>query len=182
MMRRAIEAAAIAYRLWKTPDLLPLFKDAYPNFQIPGHPKRWLPSGAYREEFKTANLFGEEGEVWQTLKTFYDVTSAKCSHAGPGATIPHKAEGGHLHLSFREQDDVEIRRAWYAVLNAFWSCLKVFLAMMRDTGKREMITVLEQDMKKWQAKIAEQIEQRTYWIKHDKSKGDPSGLIIVPSL
>jgi hypothetical protein len=180
--RRAIEAAAVAYRLWENPDLLPVFKDAYPNFQVPNHPTRWLPSRHYRKAFSTKNLFRGEGNTWRSLKTLYDLTSAKSSHAGPGATIPHKAEGGFLRLSFREKDDVEIRRSWYGVMTAFWGCLKVFLAMMRETGKPAMITLLEQDMKRWHGKMAVQINERTYWIKDDKSKSDDSGLIIVPSL
>ena len=182
LTRRAIEAAATAYRVWKYPELLPVFKDAYPNFLDQNHPGRWKPSARYRQEFSTFKLFGEPGDTWKSMKTLYEVLSAKSSHTGPGATIPHVTKEGACHLSFREKDDIEIRRCWYAVLTAFWNCLKVFLAMMRDTGKPAMISVIEEDMKKWQAQIAKQIDERAYWMKDKNTSAAQSDFIIIPSM
>src|SRR5688572_28783931 len=62
LTRRAIEATAIACRLWKHPDLCDTYENAYPNHQKEDHRDQWKPSFNYNEAFKLDKLFGEPEE------------------------------------------------------------------------------------------------------------------------
>ena len=164
LTRRAIEATATAYFLWKNPQLRKVFENAYPNFNKEGDPKRWLPSNVYREKFKTTKLFDHPGETWSALSRAYAIVSAKASHAGPGAMIPHKYKDGYCSLSFFDKDDVEIRRSWHFLMGAYWNMLRVFLAMMRSTAEANNMRVFEDDMKIWHATWAKLFKERSYWL------------------
>ena len=165
LTRRAIEATATAYFLWKNPQLRKVFENAYPHFNKPGDPKRWLPSNAYRKKFKTAELFDHPGETWSSLSRSYAILSAQASHAGPCAMIPHKYKEGFCSLSFFDKDDVEIRRSWHFLMGTYWDMLRVFLAIMRDTAEVSSIRVFGDDMKIWRATWAKLFKERAYWLK-----------------
>lgn len=71
--RRAIEATAVAYRVWEHPELADVYVKAYPHAGDPRHPRQSQPDRRYVREFKTANLFAPEGptNTWYTLLTAY---------------------------------------------------------------------------------------------------------------
>jgi hypothetical protein len=53
LSRRAIEATATAYRLWRKPELSKGFDNAYPNAGDDASAKQWRPSGEYKEKFNS---------------------------------------------------------------------------------------------------------------------------------
>jgi hypothetical protein len=81
LTRRAIEATAIAYRMWQNPELAAVFVNAYPRHNQIGHPEQWLPTREYRKQFSTRRLFDQPGGTFAALKGYYGLTSAMASHA-----------------------------------------------------------------------------------------------------
>ncbi len=164
LMRRAIEGAGIAYRVFERPELLKVYQEAYPHVLEEKNPKQFTPTSRYREEFSSAKLFGREGKTWEHLKTFYDLASASASHAGIGALKGQKWKDSYMILPRRETSKVEVGRAWHAVLHSYWNVLKVFLSMLRGCIRHGMAGVVEEDMKKWLAGYEKLLPERTPWI------------------
>ena len=95
-MRRAVEAAGVAHRLWKHPELTQVYNEAYPNINEDNRPKQFRPSDRYRQEFSAIQLFSGDSSALQTLGSFYELFSAGASHAGIGALAGQKWKEGIL--------------------------------------------------------------------------------------
>jgi hypothetical protein len=164
LTRRAIEAAGIAYRLWKHPELIQVFNEAYPHINDAEHPDQFTPSKKYRQEFKLELLFPGDSSALQTLKSLYELFSAGASHAGLGALTGHQWKDDTLSLSVRETDRVEIGRSWHAIINSYWEILRVFLAILRSAIPLGMAVMVEEDMKQWLADYIRTTKERVTWI------------------
>jgi hypothetical protein len=164
MNRQAIEATAVAHRLWQHPDLIEVFIHAYPHSSDHDHPKQWRPSPAAQREFSTKRLFNEEGPVWSTLKSFYDVNSTMAVHAGMGALVPHEHSEGSIGLEFIEKDDRAVLRGWYVLMTVYYCALKVLLRIFRKSWKGGTVGIFEADMKSWNSRTSRLREQRAPWI------------------
>jgi len=178
--RRAIEATGIAYRVWKKPSLVEVFYKAYPWADQDNHPKQWKPSEDYKKEFNTYTLFGEEGEVWKTLKVGYQLLSAMATHAGPGVLTTQEILEGYYFSHFVETSDKEVRRGWYYSMTMFFQMLRVFLTILRQSVPPAIIAALERDIITWRDTVAVQMDKRTPWIDPTETTPSPLGLIIRP--
>ena len=179
-LRRAIEATGVAYRVWKNPSLAEVFFNAYPWAEQQDHPKQWKTSEDYRREFNSGKLFGEEGEVWNSLKIGYQVLSAMASHAGPGALSGQEIQEGYYFSHFVETNDKEIRRSWYYSISMLWAILRVFFTILRQSIPVHVAGSLEADVISWRNSIESQMRERAPWM--DRTDGPPSplGLILTP--
>jgi hypothetical protein len=166
LSRRAIEATATAYRLWRKPELSEVFDTAYPNAGDDASPKRWRPSKEYKEKFNTGALFSEPGEVWIYLRAVYDSFSAGSSHAGPLATAFLQERNGVVEIQFIEADNSTVRLAWNYMLDVYWEMLRVFLQILRGSANAATISVLEQELKGWKGKAACVLRQRDNETRH----------------
>jgi hypothetical protein len=164
MNRRTIEATAIAYRLWKHQNLVPVYIDGYPHIGDDNHPKQWRPSKKYKEEFSTGRLFSEEGEIWLSLKKLYDVNSAMATHAGMGALTPHEHRDQSIYLPFMTVDEREVLRGWYSLMTVYFQCLKVFIVIFRESWRGCDIGIFEKDVIAWLRNISALREQRVPWM------------------
>ncbi|MEK6762381.1 MAG: hypothetical protein AABY96_06665 [Nitrospirota bacterium] len=164
LMRRAVEAAGVAHRLWKHPELIQFFNEAYPNINDDNHPKQFTPSHKYRHEFSSSLMFPSDGSVLQTLGSFYDLFSVGASHTGIGALTGHKWKDGVLALSVRETNKVEIGRAWHSVITAYWEILRVFFAVLRSSIPDGMTAAVEANMNHWLDDYKKTLKDRTPWI------------------
>jgi len=152
LSRRAIEATATAFRLWKKPELSKVFDNAYPNAGDDASPKQWRPSREYKEKFNTGTLFSEPGEVWIYLRSIYDSFSAVSSHAGPLATAFIQERNGAVEIQFIEADNSTVRLAWNYMLDAYSEMLRVFLQILRGSANPAAIVALEQELTEWKEK------------------------------
>jgi hypothetical protein len=82
LMRRAVEAAGVAHRLWKHPELTQVFNEAYPNINDDNHPKQFRPSNKYRQEIISSQMFSGDSSALQTLGSFYELFSVGCCWFG----------------------------------------------------------------------------------------------------
>jgi hypothetical protein len=149
LMRRAVEAAGVAHRLWKHPELTEVYNEAYPYINDANHPKQFRPSDRYRQEFSAIQLFSGDSSALQTLGSMYELFSARASHAGIGALTRQQWKDGILALSVRETNKVEIGRAWHSVNTAYWEILRVFFAILKSAIPDGMAAAVEADMKQW---------------------------------
>ena len=161
LTRRAIEATAIAYRLWRHPDLCDVYEDAYPNHHKEDDPKQWEPSSKYRKAFKLKKLFSEP--EWGDLRSVYDAMSAGSTHAGPLATAFHIQEDATVLLDFIERDNGVVRTTWNSMLNLYSEMLMMFLRILAGSAEPIAITAFEQDLRKWRVKAATITRQRHEW-------------------
>ena len=166
LSRRAIEATATAYRLWKKPELSKVFDNAYPNAGDEASPKQWRPSSEFREKFNTSTLFSEPGEVWVYLRSIYDSFSAISSHAGPLATAFIQERNGAVEIQFIEADNSTVRLAWNYMLDAYWEMLRVFLQILRGSANPAAIVALEQELTEWKEKAAYVLKKRDNEARH----------------
>ena len=164
LTRRAVEAAGVAHRLWKHPELTQDFNEGYPHINDDNHPKQFRPSGTYRQEFSYGQLFSGDSSALQTLGSLIELFSVGASHAGIGALAGQKWKDGILALSKRETDKVEIGRAWHSVNWAYWEILRVFFAVFKSSIPNGMAAVIEADMKQWLEGYKKTLEDRTPWI------------------
>lgn len=179
-LRRAIEATGVAYRVWKNPSLVEVFFNAYPWAEQNDHPKQWKTSDDYKREFNSAKLFGEEGDVWKSLKVGYQVLSAMASHAGPGVLSSQEIREGYYFSHFVETNDKEIRRGWYYSISMLWATLRVFLTILRQSIPAQVGSSLEEDVISWRDSIAAQMGERAPWMAPTEKPLSPLGLIIRP--
>ena len=154
LTRRAIETTAIAYRLWKYPELCDIYENAYPNHQKEDHPDRWELSPQYIKAFKLKQLFSEPEEVWGYLRSVYNELSAGSTHAGPLATAFHVRKDETVWLDFIESDNGLVRLAWKTMLAVYNVILTLFLQILRDSAEPSAITAFEQDMRAWRVHAA----------------------------
>jgi len=164
LMRRAVEAAGVAHRLWKHPELTQVFNEAYPNINDDNHPKQFRPSNKYRQEFSSSQMFSGDSAAVQTLGSFYALFSVGASHAGLGALTGQKWKDGVLALSVRETSRVEIGRAWHSVITAYWEILRVFFAVLKSAIPDGMTAAVEADMTQWLDDYKKTLKDRTSWI------------------
>lgn len=161
LTRRAIEAAAAAYLVWEKPALAEVFLNAYPNVNMADDLKQWKPSKKYKEEFSTQKLFDHDGEVWNRLRSTYQVTSAMCSHAGPGVLKDQENRNQQLYVHFVHPDEGEGRRHWYWIMGSYFEMLRVFMRIFREQLERTFLGQLEKDIIGWRDKSAKQFDERT---------------------
>ena len=164
LMRRAVEAAGVAHRLWKHPELTQFFNEAYPHINDDNHPKQFRPSDRYRQEFSASQMFSGDSSALQTLSSFYELFSVGASHAGLGALAGQKWKDGVLALSVRETSRIEIGRSWHNVIIAYWQILRVFFAVLRSAIPDGMTAAVEADMKQWLEDYKKTLKDRTPWI------------------
>lgn len=164
LTRRAVEAAGVAYRLWKHPELAQVFNEAYPHINNDNHPKQFRPSEKYRQDFGAVQLFSGNSSALQTLGSMYELFSAGTSHAGLGALAGQQWKEGILSLSVRETNRVEIGRAWHNVNLAYWEILRVFFAILKSSIPGGMAAAVEADMKLWLEDYKKKLKDRTPWI------------------
>ena len=164
LMRRAVEAAGVAHRLWKHPVLTQVFNEAYPEINDDNHPKQFRPSKKYRQEFSSSQMFSGDSSALQTLESFYELFSVGASHAGLGALACQRWKNGVLALSVRETNRVEIGRAWHNVNLAYWEVLRVFFAVLKSAIPDGMTAAVEADMKAWFEDYKKTLKGRTPWI------------------
>lgn len=126
LMRRAVEAAGVAHRLWKHPELTQFFNEAYPHINDDNHAQQFRPSNKYRQEFSSSQLFSGDSSALQTLGSLYELFSVGASHAGLGALTGQRWKDSVLALSVRETNRGEIGRAWHSVITAYSEILRVF--------------------------------------------------------
>jgi hypothetical protein len=165
---RAIEATAIAYRLWKYPELCDIYENAYPNHEKEGHPKQWEPSYKYNEAFKLDQLFSEPEPAWVYFRSVHDAASAGSTHAAPLATAFHVQEDRAVLLQFIEPDNRIVRLTWNGMLNLYSEMLMLFLRILRGSAEPAAITAFEQDVRAWRVHAASIARQR--------DESPPSGL------
>ncbi|WHZ13928.1 MAG: hypothetical protein OJF52_000763 [Nitrospira sp.] len=159
LTRRAIEAAAAAYLVWEKPALAEVFLNAYPNVNMADDLKQWKPSKKYKEEFSTQKLFDHDGEVWNRLRSTYQVTSAMCSHAGPGVLKDQENRNQQLYVHFVHPDEGEGRRHWYWIMGSYFEMLRVFMRIFREQLERTFLGQLEKDIIGWRDKSAKQFDE-----------------------
>ncbi len=164
LTRRAVEAAGIAHRLWKHPELIQVFNEGYPHMNDSKHPKQFRPSDKYRSEFSYPQLFSGDSSTLQTLGSLIELFSVGALHAGLGALGGQQWKEGVLKLSVRETDRVEIGRAWHSVIGAYWAMLRVFFAILKSSVQDGMAEAVELDMKNWLEKYRKTLKERTPWI------------------
>ena len=164
LTRRAVEAAGVAHQLWKHPELTQVYNEAYPHMNDSNHPKQFRPSDKYRREFRSSILFPSDGSPFQTLGGLYELFSVGASHAGLGALVGHQWRDGVLALSVRETDRVEIGRAWYSVIAAYWIILRIFFRVLKSEIPEGMSAAVEADMKQWLEDHKKTLKNRTPWI------------------
>jgi hypothetical protein len=160
LSRRAIESTAIAYRLWKHPDLRDIYETAYPDHMREDHPKQWRPSFKYNDAFKLDQLFSEPEEIWTYLRSVHDAFSASATHAGPLATAFHIQRDGEVVLQFMEGDNGVVRITWNQMLRLYGEILQVFLRIVRNSGDQAAITGFRQDLSGWVTKVAKTVRER----------------------
>lgn len=154
LTRRAIEATAIAYRLWKHPEMCDTYENAYPNHQKEGHRAQWKPSFNYNDAFKLDKLFGEPEEVWTYLRSVHDAASAASTHSGPLATAFHVEKDGAIQLDFIESDNAIVRVTWNRMLAVYSEMLMVFFRILHDSGDVVVMKTYEHDLREWRTKAA----------------------------
>ncbi|MFY9271066.1 MAG: hypothetical protein WAO55_15090 [Candidatus Manganitrophaceae bacterium] len=164
LSRRAIEATAVAHRIWKQPELAKVFREAYPNSKQDEHPKQWRPSDSYKNEFSTKKLFDYQGEVWTHLRTMYEVDSVMATHTGLGALVNHEIRGQTRYLSFISTDNRDVLRAWYDLMSTYFATLKVFIRIFRESWTRDGVGIFEKDVIVFRDKISVLISQRAPWM------------------
>lgn len=164
LMRRAVEAAGVAHRLWRHPELTQVFNEAYPDINDDNHPKQFRPSNKYRQEFSSSQMFSGNSSALQTLGSFYELFSVGASHAGLGALAGQRWKDSVLALSARETNRVEIGRAWHSVITAYWEILRVFFAVLKSAIPDGMTAAVEADMKLWFEDYKKTLKYRTPWI------------------
>jgi len=164
LMRRAVEAAGVAHRLWKHSELIHVYNEAYPYINDANNPKQFRPSDRYRQEFSAIKLFSGDSSALQTLGSMYELFSAGASHAGIGALTRQQWKDGILALSVRETNRVEIGRAWHNVIIAYWQILRVFFAILKSSIPDGMTAAVEADMNHWLADYKKTLKDRTPWI------------------
>jgi hypothetical protein len=164
LTRRAIEAAGVAHRLWKRPELIQVFNEAYPHMNDEKHPKQFTPSDKYRSEFSYTRLFSGDSSALNTLKSLIELFSVGASHAGLGALVGQQWKDGVLKLSQRETNRVEIGRAWHSVVGAYWDMLRVFFAILKGSVQDGMAEAVEINMKTWREEYMKTLKERTPWI------------------
>lgn len=164
LTRRAIEATATAYRLWKQPELIEIFLKAYPNAAKTEDRKQWQLSRRYREEFSTRKLFDQQGVTWERLKRWYEIFSAFASHASPGAIVGHESRVTQRYAPFLATDDKEIRRVWYNLLAAYMGMWKVFLRIFRAKSKEPSVDTLEKSFVALREHASRVMHERAPWI------------------
>ena len=160
LTRRAIETTAIAYRLWKYPELCDIYENAYPNHEKADHPKQWEPSYKYNEAFKLKKLFSEPEPIWAHLRSVHDTLSAGSTHAGPLATAFHVERDGTVLLQFIEPDNGFVRVTWNYMLDLYSEVLMIFLRILEGSAEPAAITAFEQDLRGWRAHAATIARQR----------------------
>ena len=84
LTRRAIEATAIANKLWKHADLRDIYENAYPKPQKDGHRDQWKTHFNYNEAFKLDQLLNEPEPIWTHLRAVHDAASAASTHGAAG--------------------------------------------------------------------------------------------------
>lgn len=164
LMRRAVEAAGVAHRLWKHPELTQVFNEAYPHINDDNHPKQFRPSNKYRQEFSSSQLFSGDSSVLHILGRFYELFSVGATHAGLGALAGQQWRDGVLALSVRETNRVAIGCAWYSVITAYWEILRVFFAVLKSAIPDGMTAAVEADMKQWLKDYKKTLKDHTPWI------------------
>ena len=164
LMRRAVEAAGVAHRLWKHPETIQVFNESYPDINDDNHPKQFRPSNKYRQEFSSSQLFSGDSSALQTLGSFYELFSVGASHAGLGALAGQRWKDNILALPVRETNRVEIGRTWHNVIIAYWEILRVFFAILRSAIPDGMTAAVEADMKQWFEDYKKTLKDRTPWI------------------
>jgi hypothetical protein len=164
LMRRAVEAAGVAHRLWKHPELTQVFNEGYPNINDDNHPKQFRPSDRYRQEFSAFQMFSGDSSALQTLGSLYELFSVGASHAGLGALAGQQWKDGVLALSVRETSREEIGRAWHSVNWAYWEILRVFFAVFKSSIPNGMAAAVEADMLHWLEDYKKTMKERTPWI------------------
>ena len=163
LTRRAIEAAATAYRLWKNPKLADTYVNAYPNHDKIGEPDQWKRTKAAGSEFSTSKLFDQPGDVFAGLKALYGLTSAMSSHAGMGALAGHR-DGNYQRVApFLGGDVRKITNHWYTLLAIYMEILKIFVRMLRTNAPEEAMSILAHDFLAWRDRTAALLESRAPW-------------------
>jgi hypothetical protein len=164
LARHPIEAAGIAYRIWKHPDLIQVYNEAYPKVTEDGNPAQFRPSNSYRTQFSAAKIFPEDTEAFRPLRGLYELFSVGATHAGLGALGPLKWKDGVSSLSERETDKVEIGRAWLSVIAAYWIILRIFFRVLKSTIPDGMSVAVEAEIKEWVQDHRVILKDRTHWI------------------
>jgi hypothetical protein len=162
--RRAIEATAVAYRVWEHPELADIYVKAYPHAGDPRHPRQYQPDGRYVREFRTANLFAPEGPTFRALKVYYDLASAMATHAGIGALASHRDGELSRVAPFLGGDPRELTNTWYTLPTAYMEMLKIFIRMLRSNAPAHVMDVLGQELLAWRDRTAVQVAQRAPWM------------------
>jgi hypothetical protein len=173
LTRRAIEAAATAYRVWKYPGLTDIFYNAYPNANQTLGNNQWQRSREYRREFSTDKLFGENGKTWRNLQSLFSMFSALSSHAGPGALISHKTRDQLVTLHFFETDDKITFLSWNYMFDCYWEILKVFVEILGKTAEETMRNTFATDALAWRKRTEQVATKRApEWIKSSSVSAD----------
>ncbi len=159
LTRGAIEAAAIAYRLWEHPELIRVYERAYPNIGKTGNHRQWQPSLAYRQNFSTLKLFDQSGSTWRNLKVFYEMFSVMATHAGPAVLSYHETSDDILSLPFLESGEQDIKKCWYSLMLAYYEILKVFLQIFKDRWSIPEADLFGQDLLVWRHKAGVLMER-----------------------
>jgi hypothetical protein len=164
LTRRAIEAAAIAYRIWQHPELAEVYANAFPNHANILDPHQWHSTKEHRQQFSTTKLFDQPGDVFAGLKAMYGLTSAMASHAGIGALAGHRdGHGAERVATFLGGDPREITDNWYTLMAVYTDIFKVFVRIMRGNAADAAIDLLVQDFLSWQDRTAAVSAVRAPW-------------------
>lgn len=161
--RRAIEETATAYRLFKHPNLLEVYRDAYP-ISKDSSSSDWRPSEQYRQAFASGKLFSEPPEFWSELKIDYAMFSVMAVHAGLGTITKLVTTDTMRTMPLFEPDDKNIYRTWYHFCSIYSSLLKVFVHILRGAGNNDMIRLLEDEIVSWHNRASALLEKRAPWI------------------
>ena len=130
LTRRAIEATAIAHKIYVNESLLDVFLTAYPHIADDTHPKQWLPGNKYEKKFKSKELFSQSDPILERLGKIYETICATALPAGPSVLVTLTSANGKTFFVANEADPNELDRCWAWLLVTYFDSLRVFLKVL----------------------------------------------------
>lgn len=149
LTRRAIEATAIAHRIWGKPSLVDTFLTAYPHIGDDHHSKQWMPGNKYDKAFKTKELFSPTDPILKRLGTIYETICAGALHAGPSVLLNLRSQDGKTYLVANEADPEELDKWWCRLLLIYLDAIRIFFEILGEKLKPEGKQWFEKKLEIW---------------------------------
>ncbi|MHB8481692.1 MAG: hypothetical protein ACYDBV_02985 [Nitrospiria bacterium] len=123
--RLSAEYGAIAYHVWRNPNLSKEWWSCYPQFENQGHPRQFRPSDSYKKNFSSGEIFKYADDDIKNLQIIYEFNSATYIHGGPGTTKNIEQSGPQFSLTYGD-DREEVLYGWYATMLVYIRLLSIF--------------------------------------------------------